>query len=151
MKLTKRSASPADTAFARRAHHAGFHDVVVRQFGSWNEELQDEFFNQVWATGEFQILECDSASCGYASIEEHPDCVHVRELVVLPEYQGRGIGTAILQETIERARARHVPVKLGVLHQNLAINLYRRLGFRECGRTDTHVLMEWNENQPESA
>jgi ribosomal protein S18 acetylase RimI-like enzyme len=147
MCVTKRPALPSDTEFARQAHHAAYRDVVVRQFGSWDQTLQDGFFDKDWSGAQFQILQCDGVSCGYTSIEDHPDCIHVRELVLVPEFQRRGIGTAILQKTIECACARHVPVKLGVLHDNLAINLYRRLGFQECGRTDTHVLMEWNENQ----
>jgi len=148
MRLTNRPALPSDAGFARHAHHAAYHDVVVRQFGSWDQPLQDEFFDKDWATGQFQILQCDGAPCGYISVVDHPDCVHVRELVVLPEFQGRGIGTAVLRETIEHARARWVPVKLGVLHRNQAINLYRRVGFTECGRTETHVLMEWRANSP---
>jgi ribosomal protein S18 acetylase RimI-like enzyme len=86
----------------------------------------------------------DGTPCGYVSIEERDADIHVRELVLAPEFQGRHIGTTILQELIDRARARHVPIRLGTHHQNRAIYLYRRLGFHETGRTDTHVLLEWS-------
>jgi ribosomal protein S18 acetylase RimI-like enzyme len=148
MRMTNRPALPSDTEFARQTHHAAYRDVVVRQFGNWDQALQDGFFDKDWAGAQFQILQCDGVACGYTSIEEHADCIHVCELVLLPEFQRRGIGACVLRETMERVRARHVPVKLGVLHRNLAINLYRRLGFQECGSTDTHTLMEWDENKP---
>jgi len=48
---------------------------------------------------------------------------------------------------IEEARARHVPVKLGVLRENRALHFYEKLGFREIGRTEIHILMEWNGSQ----
>jgi ribosomal protein S18 acetylase RimI-like enzyme len=148
MKLTRRPTSPADREFARNAHHRAYHDVVVRQFGNWDEALQDKFFSGDWAGATFEILLWDGVPCGYVSIEDRADCIHVRELVLLPEYQRRGIGTSLLAETITRAREQRVPVKLGVLHHNHAINLYRRMGFVDCGRTETHTLMEWKDDKP---
>jgi len=151
MKLTTRPAAATDREFARHAHHQAYHDVVVRQFGKWDEALQDNFFAGDWAGAKVEILLWDGVPCGYASIEHHTDCIHVRELVLLPEYQQRGIGTSLLNVTIAQARERCVPVKLGVLRQNRAIGLYRRLGFVDCGRTETHTLMEWNSHTPPQA
>jgi ribosomal protein S18 acetylase RimI-like enzyme len=34
-------------------------------------------------------------------------------------------------------------VRLGTHHANRAAELYRRLGFREYARDETHVHMEW--------
>jgi ribosomal protein S18 acetylase RimI-like enzyme len=62
---------------------------------------------------------------------------------LLPEFQNRGIGTAVLRELLAHAEGRGVPVQLGTLHANRAAALYRRLGFREIGRTQTHILFEW--------
>ena len=45
---------------------------------------------------------------------------------------------------IEHARARGVPVRLGTHRANPAANLYRRVGFRQIGSTDTHLLFEWS-------
>ena len=51
MKLGRRPVAQADTEFARNAHHQAYHDVVVRQFGTWDEALQDKFFDGDWAGG----------------------------------------------------------------------------------------------------
>jgi GNAT superfamily N-acetyltransferase len=146
MKLTRKAATPSDTDFARNAHHRAYRDVIVRQFGSWDDILQDKFFDSDWRNSKFEILLCDDVPCGYTSIEEAADCIHIRELVLLPEYQARGIGSSILHETLERAKQRQIPVKLGTLHKNRALNLYKKLGFHECGSTETHTLMQWNNN-----
>jgi len=42
--FSKRPATTADTEFARFTHHAAYHDVVVRQFGNFDERMQDNFF-----------------------------------------------------------------------------------------------------------
>jgi GNAT superfamily N-acetyltransferase len=143
MHITKRPASATDTEFARSVHHRAYRDVSVRQFGPWDEKAQDEFFADGWSAAAHEIILCDDVPCGYVCVEYRDSDIHVRELVIDPEVQGKGIGSHILREVIEHARARQVPVRLGTFHVNHAVNLYRRLGFREVGKTDTHVLMEW--------
>ena len=69
--------------------------------------------------------------------------MHVRTLVIHPQFQNHGIGTAFLRNVCDQAAARGVAVRLGVFHENRAIALYKRLGFREFDRTETHVLMQW--------
>jgi predicted N-acetyltransferase YhbS len=61
-----------------------------------------------------------------------------------PTTKGQGIGSAVLHAVIEHARARRVPVRLGTHLANRAANLYRRVGFRQIGSTDTHLLFEWS-------
>jgi ribosomal protein S18 acetylase RimI-like enzyme len=72
-----------------------------------------------------------------------PDGSDLRELVLLPEFQNRGIGTTLLRQVMKHAGERGVPVQLGTLHANRAADLYRRVGFGEIGRTDAHILFEW--------
>ncbi len=144
MEITRRPAVEADTDFARAVHHRAYRDVAVRQFGAWDEKAQDEFFKGDWAPAEFEIILCDSVPCGYMCVEERDTDLHVRELVILPKYQGKGIGSRLLRGVIDRAKVRQVPVRLGTHHANRAVELYRRLGFREYDRTGSHILMEWS-------
>lgn len=124
-------------------HHRAYRDVSVRQFGPWDERAQDEFFASGWSDAPHEIILCDGVPCGYACVERRDEDIHVRELVIDPEFQGRGVGTHILREVIAEAEARGLPVRLGTLHANRAAELYRRLGFREYARDETHIHMEW--------
>ena len=144
MKITRRPALVADTDFALSVHHQAYRDVSVRQYGEWDVAAQDEFFKGDWSPPEFEIIMCDGVPCGYLCVEDRGPDIHVRELVISPPFQSQGVGTQILQEVMDRAKVRQVPVRLGTQHANRAIELYRRLGFREFERTATHVLMEWN-------
>jgi GNAT superfamily N-acetyltransferase len=145
MNVTTRPATEADTDFARDVHHQAYRDVVTRQYGRWELAEQDQFFAKAWRPKTHAIVVADDQPCGYVSIDDRVDAIIVRELVILPSFQSRGIGTAILRETMERARGRGIPVHLGTHDQNRAQELYRRLGFREIDRTPTHILMEWRE------
>jgi ribosomal protein S18 acetylase RimI-like enzyme len=77
-------------------------------------------------------------------IENRDDCLYLDELVIDPDFQGRGIGTHIVQDAIEQAILKGVPVRLRTQVTNRAANLYRRIGFQETTRTDSHILLEWN-------
>jgi ribosomal protein S18 acetylase RimI-like enzyme len=144
MRLERRLAAPADADFARDVHHHAYRDVVERQFGVWNLAAQDAYFRGGWEAAPHEIIECDGVAVGYVCVEDRPDLVHLRELVLLPEFQNQGIGTAVLQQVLAHAAARGVPVHLATLHANRAAALYRRIGFREIGRTETHILFEWS-------
>ena len=147
IQLTKevafRPADDNDTDFARGVHHEAYRDVVVRQFGKWDETKQDEFFKKTWENPGYEIISYEGEPCGYSRIEQLPEEIKAHELVMLPEYQGRGIGTAILGKLKSRAAREGIPAHLQVLKVNKAAELYEREGFREVGETDTHKEMEW--------
>lgn len=143
MNVQTRAATDDDANFARSVHHAAYRDVVERQFGPWDEAEQDTFFDQDWKPEATEIVLADGTTCGYWMVEDRDADIHIRELVIHPDCQSRGIGRRLLDEVQRRAEARGVPVRLGTYLQNRAVALYERAGFREFDRTDTHILMAW--------
>jgi len=143
MIITRRATHEDDRDFARDTHHRAYHDVSVRQFGPWEEQAQDKFFETGWADAAHEIILCDGVPCGYTCIEERPDDIHGRELVIHPNFQNKGIGSEVLRQVLARASERQIPVSLGTFHENRALHLYQTLGFKEYGRTDTHILLHW--------
>jgi GNAT superfamily N-acetyltransferase len=146
MSLSSRTATPADIDFARETHHVAYRDVVVRQFGSWDENIQDRLFEKSWCENPLEILLYAGVPCGYAGVDNERDGIRVRELVLRPEYQGQGLGTQFLRCRLRSAALRDAPVRLQVLKANRAVRLYGRLGFKVTSTTDTHVLMEWHKS-----
>ncbi|HYF65612.1 MAG TPA: GNAT family N-acetyltransferase [Herpetosiphonaceae bacterium] len=57
------------------------------------------------------------------------------------EYRGRGIGTALLRELAAGLAGRYPAVSLSVSHDNPALRLYERLGFRIVGEDDGGSLV----------
>ena len=63
-------------------------------------------------------------------LEWKPDSLYIHEIQLLPEYQGRGIGTAVVQRVIEQGASSNLPITLSVVPANpRAQSLYERLGF----------------------
>ncbi|MFN4786031.1 MAG: ribosomal protein S18-alanine N-acetyltransferase [Pseudanabaena sp.] len=86
--------------------------------------------------------------CLWAILEE----AHITVLAVRPEYQGQGLGKAIVWGLLKKARDRHLEwATLEVRESNhVAISLYQSFGFQEIGRrpnyyevTDEDALMLW--------
>ena len=143
--LNRRPATASDAEFAREVHHRAYQDVVSAQFGGWDEAEQDRFFAETWTRFGHEILLCDGVPCGYIGIDTNTEFIELRELVILPAFQGRGLGSAILTELTARARGAGIPLRLRVLIKNRAVSLYGRFGFRETGVTATHRLMEFDQ------
>jgi len=75
---------------------------------------------------------CNIARAGPPALSE---VSHVGELGILVhrDHRGVGIGTALLEESLAKARSKFELVYLSVWSNNEAVRLYRRFGFSVCG------------------
>ena len=144
MRISRRPALDSERDSYRLIHHAAYREAVERQFGPWDEEAQDRFWEAGWHVGTHEALLCDGELAGYCRVETREADVHVVELVVDPRFQNLGIGTSVLRDAQHAAGERGVPVVLGTFIENRAAELYERLGFVEFDRTATHRLFRWH-------
>jgi GNAT superfamily N-acetyltransferase len=147
MKISLRLATSADTEFARVVHHSAYREVVTKQFGTWEERLQDGFFEKGWRPGESQVIQVDGQDIGCLLQEIHDDYIQLVEVQILPHFQGRGIGSQIIERLIGDAAQRGIPLRLQVLKANRGQELYLRMGFVKTGETATHALMEYSDSK----
>jgi GNAT superfamily N-acetyltransferase len=92
--------------------------------------------------GDSLIVLADGVSAGWMFTATLEQAVWVSEIMVLPEWRGKGVGTAALSAVI--ARAGDKPVRLAVNMTNIgAIRLYERLGFRRAGGNELQHIMEY--------
>src|SRR4029450_4951950 len=96
--VSQRAATLADTVFARSVHHRAYRDVIERQYGPWDEATQDKLFDTAWSPETHEIILFDGVRCGYSCIENRNDDIYLRELVIDPDFQRRGIGTHIIRD-----------------------------------------------------
>ena len=137
-----RQATDIDRRFAEHVREQCYRDVVIRQFGAWNPEVQKRFFEEKWRPEHYSIIMFENEPIGVVAIYEKHDHLWLSEIQILPSHQGRGIGSAILADLIARARAQTLPLRLQVLRCSRAQGLYQRFGFICYGRTESHLLFE---------
>jgi GNAT superfamily N-acetyltransferase len=140
-ELCFRPAAADDAEFLYHLHRAAMLEYVRKTWG-WDEEWQRRYFREHFDPVAGQVVQCGGRDVGVVSIAEQPDRVFIGGIEILPEYQNRGIGTAILQGVLDRARRLGKPVALQVLKVNPARALYERMGFTVRGETATHWQMQ---------
>jgi GNAT superfamily N-acetyltransferase len=130
LDVSLRIASERDREFLYNLHCRTMRMVIEQTWG-WDEAWQRAEFDRRFCEHAVSIIECDGADAGAIVLEWKADSVYIHEFQVLPEYQGRGIGSAVLRRVIGQAGSRGLAVTLSVLRANpRAQQLYERLGFR---------------------
>lgn len=137
-----REATSADGEFAYRAKKAAFR-AYVEQVWSWDEAEQRQLHERRFCEQEFRVIQSSDVDVGIlATVREH-DYLELNQLFILPEHQGKGIGSRCMAMVMDEARQLGLPVRLRVLKVNpRALAFYERLGVARTGDTETHVLME---------
>ncbi|MFE5588779.1 GNAT family N-acetyltransferase [Streptomyces sp. NPDC056549] len=77
------------------------------------------------------VIEIDGALAGCVTVRPYEDGegLYLEHFYLAPGTQGRGLGTAVLRELLDRADAAGLPVRLVVLQGSAARRLYEREGF----------------------
>ena len=132
-----------DREWLEQLRRAATQDLFVATWGGWDEARHLRHCAECWESGEIYLIEVDGLRLGMIQLFEREHAVEVGEIQIQPAYQGRGIGTRVLRDTIAQAHAQHKKVVLSTgLKNRRAFELYQRLGFRHVAQTDTHDHME---------
>lgn len=140
LTLATRPAVEEDCRFAFEAKRAAL-GAYVEQVWGWDEQVQRDFHQRAWREHRPDIIVVDGHDAGTLRFVRHETHYHLGEFYLLPEFQGRGVGSALLRGMLARADAAGVPARLDVIRINPARSLYERHGFLVCGETETHYRM----------
>ena len=66
---------------------------------------------------------------------------YIAQIQISPQFQGQGLGRAIIEKVLEQASRERLPTALKVLTGNPARRLYEALGFKEISQEDAEHLM----------
>jgi ribosomal protein S18 acetylase RimI-like enzyme len=137
-----RPSTAADLRPHYEIYRAAMRDYEVAAHGLWDEDARRAEFEDGFPVGRAQIIEVDGQRAGAIDAERREGAWHLNNIEIAPEWQGRGIGSRLIEALIVRASSEGVPAALEVLKVNpRARRLYERLGFVAVGETATHVRM----------
>jgi ribosomal protein S18 acetylase RimI-like enzyme len=135
-----RRCTSADRAFVLAVRRAAF--------GTAGDAAEDARADRALDDLPFSIVEVGGEAHGYVAVVPAADHDFVHELAVSPEWQSRGLGTAVIRYVQNAARRRGVTVRLSVHRDNRALDLYERLGFAVTDVVGHRVKLEWRPDSP---
>lgn len=91
----------------------------------------------------FDILEHGGEPIGRLYLEPRQRRLHVVDIALMPQWCGRGVGTAIFEALMDAGHAQGKVIGIMVEKFNPALRLYRRLGFVKIADHEVYLEMEW--------
>lgn len=91
----------------------------------------------------FQVIEREGRSIGRLYVARSETEIRIVDISMLPEFRGTGIGTQLLRDLQDEARAAGKSLTIHVERFNRALQLYQRLGFQIVEEQEVYLLMQW--------
>ncbi|TFF39347.1 GNAT family N-acetyltransferase [Pseudomonas sp. RIT623] len=138
---------PLQLTPANDSHRTFARDLTRRAMLPYYREFDllwiEEAFDQAWGWREQWLVEEDGEVLGFCSLSQDRQALFIRELHLLPEHRGRGVGSWVLEALAGWAVQRRLPLlRLMVFSSNPARQLYLRHGFVEMGADGCFVRMQ---------
>lgn len=141
MHFTLQKATTDDSDFFYHVKKTVLQGYIEEIWG-WDEAFQQQFHRDNYSTANCSIIYVDGVAAGTVEVKEDAGVIFISSLYLLPAYQRKGIGTAIVEQCIANAKASNKRVALEVLKINVqAQKLYKALGFTLTERDETKFYM----------
>lgn len=126
--LKQATATDGDLVFAIKKR--SIKPYVEAVFG-WDDERQRQFVDEMYKMEQIRFIVVDEKAIGFIQVKESTDEIFLANLLIIDEYQGKGLGKELLADLIIKAGKLDKPVRLEVFTINeRAQKFYQQLGFK---------------------
>ena len=119
-----------------------YQEYVEKIYGEWNEENQKKLFNKFMKENSknIELIYLKDKLVGFYNGKLKDDkSYEIDNICIMPEYQNRGIGTAVLKEILFENKDKEIILQC--FKENQASKLYERMGFKKIEENETHYIM----------
>jgi ribosomal protein S18 acetylase RimI-like enzyme len=119
-------------------------DGQKEMFLRWQFDLQRREYDTRFPDAVYRVIAIDGQPAGRIWVGADNEQIRLLDIALLPEFQNRGVGTALLEKLKSEAQSagkalRHM---VFVLNNN-ADRFYERLGFKKIEDFGAYKHMEW--------
>ena len=126
----------------------GWSDEDKAVFCRTQFDAQSAHYAANYPGASFQAIERDGISIGRLYVAHWEKEIRIVDITLLPEHRGTGLGTKLLRELQEEAKAAGKKLSIHVERFNPALRLYQRLGFEQLEDKGVYLLMSWRADTP---
>ncbi|MFZ6026724.1 MAG: GNAT family N-acetyltransferase [Chloroflexota bacterium] len=147
-----RPITPEDEAFLYRVYASTrqaemalvpWDDAQKAAFVRQQFEAQRSHYAHYYSGAAFDVIEVNGLPAGRLYLSRGKAEYRIVDITLLPEFRGRGIGSAILADIQAEAAQAGASVAIHVERFNPALKWYERLGFRVLEDKGVYLFMEW--------
>jgi GNAT superfamily N-acetyltransferase len=118
-------------------------DYVRQTWGAWNDAEQVLKHRETFNPQTHQLVLVAGEPAGLLAVEVEPEFLWLVKLYLLSGHRGQGMGSALLAQVLQQARAQGRRVRLRVLRVNTAARrLYERHGLKVVQEAPERFFME---------
>jgi ribosomal protein S18 acetylase RimI-like enzyme len=121
-------------------------DEQKRTFCQMQFAAQHQYYQEHYAGATFDLIEQGGIPVGRIYVARWPSEMRIVDIALLPAHRGRGIGTKLLRDLQDEARAAGRLLSIHVEKFNPALALYQRLGFQVVADRGAYLFLEWTAN-----
>jgi GNAT superfamily N-acetyltransferase len=113
-------------------------------FLRWQFDLQRREYDSRFPDAAYYVIWVDEHPAGRIWVGSDDEQIRLLDIALLPEFQNRGVGTALLRQLMDHATKADKPLRhmVFVLNNN-AERFYERLGFGKIEDFGAYKHMEW--------
>ena len=138
-----------DSSRAEELAQIQWQDGQREAFVKWQFDLQRREYEARHPDAEYAVILVDDQPAGRIWIGRDAEEIHLLDIVVLPEFQNRGVGRVLLNSLIDEAKQSSKALRHYVFVMNAdALRFYERLGFVVIEEIGAYKHMEWNQSVP---
>jgi ribosomal protein S18 acetylase RimI-like enzyme len=147
-----RPVEPGDEDFLVRVYASSRADEMA--LVPWDEEQKRAFvrsqfeaqyaqYHERFPDAEYSVILYGGSPAGRFWIGRTPEQIRLLDIAILPEFQNRGIGAALLGSLVAESERRGLPLRHMVFKLNTAaLRFYHRLGFSQIDDVGAYIHME---------
>lgn len=150
--IALRDITPEDAAFLSSVYAStredelsvtGWSDGQKTAFCQMQFNAQAEYYRIHYSTARFSIILKSGEKAGRLYVNRGAREICIVDIALLPAYRGAGIGTYLLSDLREEARADGKILSIHVEKFNPALEWYERMGFQRVEDKGVYFLLHW--------
>ncbi|HBX36006.1 MAG TPA: hypothetical protein DEG76_01305 [Pseudohongiella sp.] len=125
--LHYKKAAPKDMDWAYQLFRTVMRQYIADTWG-WDELFQRHSFEENIPASSFTMISHNDQDIGGYSLKSEADHLRLEMLLIHPDWQRNGVGTAVMERLFSASRQQQKTLRLNVLKANPAYNFYLKLG-----------------------
>jgi len=111
----------------------------LERVGRFNTERARERLRRCFSPEHTRCIVFEGKTVGFYAVLPSPEGLRLDHLYIHPDFQGRGIGGAVLKMIAQEADRDSTPILVGALKESASNQFYQRHGFEKTGESEWDI------------